>query len=303
MFSILGTIREAVVYRTPLVENAAMRTAPIFAVLTLLAACAATGPAPPPTEPSQRIQLADGVTVSREGDRVRYAGELTEEGFSVLRRMTDGHRLSTLVIQSAGGEINAGMDFGEWTFERRLDVEVDEICLSSCANYVFTAARNKLIPPGAVVAWHGSARQRGLMEQLERDIDGRLRSLASPQRDHERQRIRLATADYLERSQRRQDAFFRRIRVEEFVTRVGAEEHGVKDLYFLSVEDMHRFGITNVIVPPDYPRSDLSRAMRRHQVRVVYLALNPFQPCQEPGARAAAGLASLDAPRCAGVGR
>jgi hypothetical protein len=280
-----------------------MRSASILPVLALLAACAATGPAPEQAAPPQRIQLADGVTVSREGERVRYVGELTEEGYAALRQLSDGHPVRTLAIASAGGEINAGMDFGEWTFERRLDVEVDDICLSACANYVFTAARNKLIRPGAVVAWHGSARQRGLLEQLERDIDGRLRSLAGPQRDHERQRMRRATADYLERSQRRQDAFFQHIRVEEYVTRIGAEEYGVKDLYFLSVEDMHRFGITNVIAPPDYAQTDLSRAMRRHQVNVVYLKLKPFQPCQGAGAHAAASLASLDAPRCAGVGR
>jgi hypothetical protein len=304
MFSILGTIREAVVYRTPLVENAPMRTMPILPVLVLLAACAATGPEPEErAAPPARIQLADGVTVSREGERVRYVGELTEEGFAALRQVSEGHPVRTLVITSAGGEINAGMDFGEWAFERRVDLEVDEICLSSCANYIFPAARNKLIRAGAVVAWHGSARQRGLMAQLERDIDGRLRSLAGPQRDHERQRMRRATADYLERSQRRQDAFFQRIRVEEFVTRIGAEEYGVNDLYFLSVEDMYRFGITNVIAPRDYAHADLSSAMRRHQVRVLYVKLKPFQPCQDPGAHAAAGLASLDTPRCAGVGR
>jgi hypothetical protein len=280
-----------------------MRSVPILPVLALLAACAATGPEPEGTAPPQRIQLADGIAVSRDGERVRYIGELTEEGFAALRQITDGQPVRTLVITSAGGEINAGMDFGEWTFARRLDVEVDEICLSSCANYVFPAARNKLIRPGALVAWHGSARQRGLMQQLERDIDGRLHSMAGPQRDHERQRMRRATADYLERSQRRQDAFFQRIRVEEFVTRIGAEEYGVKDLYFLSVEDMHRFGITNVIAPPDYPQTDLSRAMRHYQVQVAYLKLNSFQPCQAAGAHAAASLASLDAPRCAGVGR
>ena len=275
-----------------------MRSVPILSVLALLAACAASVPIPEPAAPPERIQLADGVTVTREGARVRYVGELTEEGFAALRQVSDRQPVHTLLITSTGGEINAGMDFGEWTFEQRLDVEVDEICLSSCANYVFPAARNKLIRPGAVVAWHGSARQRGLMERLEREIDGRLRSLAGPQRDHERQRMRRATADYLERSQRRQDAFFQRLRVDEFVTRIGAEEYGVNDLYFLSVGDMSRFGITNVIAPPDYVRTDLSRTMRLHQVRVVYLKLEPFQPCQSPAAHAAAGLAALYTPRC-----
>jgi hypothetical protein len=141
------------------------------------------------------------------------------------------------------------------------------------------------------------------MSSLEHEIDGRVHSLAGPQRDHERQRIRRATADYLERSQRRQDAFFQRIRVEEFVTRIGAEEYGVHGLYFLSVDDMYRFGITNVIAPPDYARTDLARLMERYEIHLVHLPLDPFESCQEAAAHAAAGLASLDAPRCAGVGR
>jgi hypothetical protein len=285
-------------------ENAAMRTCLTLPGLALLAGCA--GPVPAPDVHSlapDRVQLEDGVTVSLEGDRVRYAGELTHEGFAALKSIADGKPVHTLTITSAGGEVNAGMDFGEWAFERRLDVEVDEICLSSCANYVFPAARNKLIRPGAVVAWHGSARQRGLMESLEREIDGRVRSLAAPQRDRERQRMRRATADYLARSQRRQDVFFQRIRVEEFVTRVGAEEYGMTGLYFLSVEDMSRFGITNVIAPPDYERSDLADIRRRHQVDIAYLRLRPFAPCQDAGAHAAADLAALDVARCAGVGR
>jgi hypothetical protein len=281
-----------------------MRSLLILPVLSLLAACAATGPLPgKQARAPDRIELPDGITVSRGGDRVRYSGELTDEGFAALNQLTDGHPVRTLVVDSAGGEINAGMDFGDWVFERRVDVEVEEICLSSCANYVFPAARNKLIRPGAVVAWHGSARQHGLMENLEREIDGRVRSLAGPQRDHERQRMRRATEDYLERAQRRQDAFFQRIRVEEYVTRVGAEEYGVKTLYFLSVEDMSRFGITNVIAPPDYEHTDLTRLVQRHRIDVTFLRLDAFKSCQGDAARAAAGLASLDVPRCAGVGK
>jgi hypothetical protein len=107
----------------------------------------------------------------------------------------------------------------------------------------------------------------------------------------------------LERSQRRQDAFFQRLRVEEFVTRVGAEEYGMSGLYFLSVEDMSRFGITNVIAPADYERSDVAAIRQRHQMEISYLKLRPFTPCQDAGAHAAAGLAALDVARCAGVGR
>ena len=43
-----------------------------------------------------------------------------------------------------------------WIHERDIDVVVDNWCFSSCANYIFTAAKNKTIKAGAIVGWHGS---------------------------------------------------------------------------------------------------------------------------------------------------
>lgn len=48
-----------------------------------------------------------------------------------------------------------------------LTLVVEGICLSSCANYVFTAAPRKIIRANAVVGWHGSAQQWSLMEAAE----------------------------------------------------------------------------------------------------------------------------------------
>ncbi|HGE8268061.1 TPA: hypothetical protein ACGD2I_002570 [Aeromonas hydrophila] len=49
------------------------------------------------------------------------------------------------------------MDFGEWVFNKKLDVQVDGYCLSSCANYVFPAANNKLLGRHAIIGYHGGA--------------------------------------------------------------------------------------------------------------------------------------------------
>ena len=48
---------------------------------------------------------------------------------------------------------------GEWVFDHQLDVIVDELCFSSCANYIFTAGKNKIIGKDAIVGWHGSEQQ------------------------------------------------------------------------------------------------------------------------------------------------
>ena len=69
------------------------------------------------------------------------------------------------------------MLIGEWIFDHEIDVIVDEICFSSCANYIFPAGKNKIIEEDAIVGWHGSEQQdpfiaAGLGISLE-ELDGR----------------------------------------------------------------------------------------------------------------------------------
>lgn len=71
----------------------------------------------------------------------------------------------------------------------------------------------------------------------------------------------------------KQAAFYHRIGVDEYVTRIGQEEYGAKGFYFLSVEDMKRFGITDVTAPDDYPNTDLTELKRRIKVPLVYVKL------------------------------
>ncbi|MDC8758831.1 hypothetical protein [Janthinobacterium fluminis] len=60
-------------------------------------------------------------------------------------------------VKSGGGNTEAGMLLGRFIREKNLDIQVDEICASSCANYLFPAARRKIIPAGAILALHGTA--------------------------------------------------------------------------------------------------------------------------------------------------
>lgn len=62
---------------------------------------------------------------------------------------------TTLAITSPGGEVNAGMDLGEIVFTHQLSVKIEDYCLSSCANYVFTTAPQHQISNWAVIGFHG----------------------------------------------------------------------------------------------------------------------------------------------------
>lgn len=77
-----------------------------------------------------------------------------------------------LKVHSPGGESEEGILLGRFIHARQMDLEIDRGCASSCANYMFPAARHKTIPPGAVLAYHGTmiltelAGEEGMREQL-----------------------------------------------------------------------------------------------------------------------------------------
>lgn len=101
------------------------------------------------SEPSIRV----------EGSSIIYIGFTNTAGYDKLIRLAEQDNISELAITSPGGNVFWGIKIGEIIYENGWDVHVRGLCLSSCANYVFPAGRNKVIEDGGIVGWHGSARQ------------------------------------------------------------------------------------------------------------------------------------------------
>lgn len=96
-----------------------------------------------------------------DGSTAYYIGGITDWSVRLLVELaaeTDT-AIDTLVINSQGGYTSSGRRLGQWVHEQGITVVVDELCFSSCANYVFTAAPKKIIRDGAYVGWHGSEQQ------------------------------------------------------------------------------------------------------------------------------------------------
>lgn len=91
-----------------------------------------------------------------------------------------------IVIDSEGGDAEAGLRIGEKLVQADVEVVVNRYCFSSCANYVFVPARSKRLNEGAVLGFHGglsavrAARTEGMPPQVRAMIEAMARS-------HERQ--------------------------------------------------------------------------------------------------------------------
>jgi hypothetical protein len=159
-----------------------------------------------------------------------------------------------LIITSGGGDVEAGIALGLWVWDHKLDIEVPEYCLSSCANYVFPAGWHKSVGSGAIVAWHGNynhLKQTGLWRD---DIAGRVKRYGENAAT-----ASMRVREEVERLVRLEGDFFARIGVDEYLCWIGKmPPYNVPDYYFLSVQDMARFGVTLVQTPPGYESTDVS---------------------------------------------
>ena len=194
-----------------------------------------------------------------------YRGAISAENNAGFFARVSALPVRLLLIDSEGGDVAAAIELADWVHARQLDIAVTGVCLSSCANYVFPAARQKEIRPGAIVAWHGNYHHLAHTGQWRDDVVLRM------QRDGEdRQTATRYVQSQVARLVALERDFFDRIGVDEQVCWIGKQPpYNVADYYFLSAADMARFGISDVQVPAGYTATDPGG----FEANIVYLEL------------------------------
>lgn len=175
-------------------------------------------------------------SVERAGDAIVFHGRIDEASAAAFLQLLRDPAVTRLVITSPGGLVHSALDMAEAIHARGLDLEVPQACLSSCANYVFPAARHKRLGAATAIGWHGNMTHVLYLQQagLRRWSDGELaaaRSLAQ-----------------------RETAFFARAGVDGFVCWFAKlPPHEAPEFYALSPQDLALFGIGNVSIDPAAP--------------------------------------------------
>ncbi len=134
------------------------------------------------------------------GDVVCFYAQITQDSkrqFLALQ-IKDG---AVIVLKSGGGDVAAALDLADAIVEKRLSIIVNRYCLSSCANYLFPAAKTKIVLDGGVVGFHGAPRVTDPVT-----IAGPMLPLQAPAFIEARRR-------YMEEIQEREAHFFFRIGV------------------------------------------------------------------------------------------
>lgn len=134
----------------------------IAAIVFVLAGWTTTSATAADDPPDIKRAKAEPAEVRVVGDTVYYTGNLSKASSAAFDAAVAGlarGQVTRLVISSGGGDTVAGRHVGRWVWSMGLVVEVDAICFSSCADYIFPAGRARVIRTDAFVGWHGNERQ------------------------------------------------------------------------------------------------------------------------------------------------
>ena len=92
------------------------------------------------------------------------------------------HRPSLVFLSSGGGDVRAAIELGLLLRDLGAHLVVRDLCLSSCANYLFSLAASKSVEPGALLGFHGGVGDGALSESALMLLPSGLRlQLAQPQ--------------------------------------------------------------------------------------------------------------------------
>ncbi len=200
-----------------------------------------------------------GKDVYSENGIIYYIGEITASRNQRLFELYESlePKPETFSVTSPGGGVADGMDLGDWVFDNKLKVRIPEMCGSSCANYILTAARSTELARTAIIFWHGSPIASDLAE-------GEAEEAESRQQVREEYELFGDGGDdpdaFMETIRNRNRDFFKKIGVNPLITVVqyfadasgqqalsrftSYKEYGV----YIALEDLPLFDINNVTV-------------------------------------------------------
>lgn len=205
-----------------------------------------------------------------------YLGDIDETVNQFISAAAD-KKIDRLVITSRGGNVHYGILFGHWVYDNQVDVEVRSLCMSSCANYIFTAARKKTIHPSSLVIWHGSAEQKNFLEKIKKYDEYLALSLSGKasreQAEYlENEKLRYENSSRLLSEQRQ---FFKKISVNEYVTRLGQEPVHSGNEWVATVAVMNKMNIQNISAPEGYAETDYLKKLHPDKIpRLISIGLD-----------------------------
>ncbi|MGF6273763.1 hypothetical protein ABIB38_002141 [Massilia sp. UYP11] len=190
---------------------------------------------------------ADATRVFVENGELHYSGYLDDDANRRLFSLYDSLAIkpTVLAIESKGGIVDFGLDLGDWVYRKGMDVKVSGYCLSSCANYVFTAAPRRTVGNVAVIGFHGG------ISSATFNLGGERKAAYDAMTPEQQHAFRADQRKHIQPLLQRETDFFRKIGVRQDITTYGqASRFALPDTdgWTFTREDFARFGVDRIEV-------------------------------------------------------
>lgn len=124
-----------------------------LALLAVLAAIPARAQPAAMTEALASCAAVAGIRIA--GSALCFTGDIDTDTTGRAERLLADRGLAAMVVTSDGGEVTAALRLARALRARGLLLVVKGQCISSCANFLFPAARTKAVAPEGLVIFHG----------------------------------------------------------------------------------------------------------------------------------------------------
>ena len=223
-------------------------------LFSLICLCLLAGCATLPADPEPQLS-ANG-----NSGRARFYGPISWERVHRFQDLIKGKRIQVLEIDSRGGQSDAAMALGYWLHDEQINLEVNRLCLGSCANYLFPAAVRKLIAPGAIVAWQGNYHYQLLQQEQPEQFVNHEPDRSGAELTRLRQQVTI------------EQTYFKHIGVDERLCWIGKlPPYNARGAFVLPPEDLRRFKVKEVRTEQDYSARSASRWSQEFPVQKVVL--------------------------------
>jgi hypothetical protein len=192
-----------------------------------------------PAPPEGRVSFQDRV--------INIDGHISAATLEELVRLTEANPdVRHLRVTSKRGDPMAAMQIGYLLQQKQFVIEVSDVCLEACANYLFTAAEERIVHDNALVAWSGGALDHSWIYQWRSYILPGLKSF-----------VTLYADTYL----RRETRFFQRINVDQHITvygfdkNIGCVDNSYRGFYY-SAADLLSMGVGVTRFIPEHGTQD-----------------------------------------------
>ena len=215
---------------------------------TTIAACCHVAALLLATQASAALLTVDGVAIL-DGPIL-----LTEVKDFLAEAKTKAQSVSLLRVRSRGGDVLGGLLLARWMTDQAVDIEVQEVCASSCANYLFPAARHKRILADALLIWHGGAHQRSFQEFAHAHEEALVRAALGQPLPGDALALAKGSTRYeqLRLQQSMERALFDELGVDRRLPTLGQEGGAAPFLWTLTPAAMRAMGLQHIDAPGDY---------------------------------------------------